>query len=81
MLLQDLLFLVLFLHKDLLFYKQIILNNGLPFKAQLPSNKPLNISEMTEDQFNQEMEKAYQSIQRGEGVPVEEAFAKIKRAR
>ena len=64
-----------------MFYKQIILNNGLPFKVQLPSNNPLNISEMTEAQFNEEMEKAYQSIQRGEGVPVEEAFARIKRAR
>ena len=64
-----------------MFYKQIILNNGLPFKAQLPSSKPLNISEMTEKQFNEEMEKAYQSVQLGKGVPVEEAFAKIKRAK
>jgi len=63
-----------------MFYKQIILNNGLPFKAQLPS-KPLNISEMTEEQFNSELEKGYQSILRGEGVPVEEAFARIKRAK
>ncbi len=64
-----------------MFYKQIILNNGLPFKAQLPSNKPLNLSEMTEEQFNEEMDKAYQSILRGEGVPAEEAFARIKRAK
>lgn len=56
-------------------------HNDLPFKAQLPSNKPLNLSEMTEYQFNEEMEKAYQSIQRGEGIPVEEAFARIKRAK
>lgn len=61
--------------------KQIILNDGLPFKAQLPSFKPLNISEMTEEQFNEDIEKAYQSISHGEGVPVEKAFAKIKRAR
>ena len=64
-----------------MFYKQIILNNGLPFKAQLPASKPLNISEMTEEQFNKDIEKAYQSINHGEGIPVEEAFAKIKRAR
>ena len=43
--------------------------------------KPLNISEMTEEQFNEEMDKAYQSILRGEGVPAEEAFARIKRAK
>lgn len=63
-----------------MFYKQIILNNGLPFKAQIPSSKLLNLSEMTEEQFNSEINKAYQSIVRGEGVPVEEAFDKIKRA-
>ena len=42
-----------------------------------PSKKPLNISEMTEEQFNEEMDKAYQSIIRGEEIPVEEAFARI----
>ena len=47
----------------------------------IPSKKPLNISEMTEEQFNEEMDKAYQSIIRGEGIPVEEAFARIKRTR
>lgn len=64
-----------------MFYKQIILNNGLPFKAQLPSKKPLNLAEMTEEQFNAEIDKGYQSILRGEGIPAEEAFASIKRAR
>ena len=63
-----------------MFYKQIILHNGLPFKAELPA-KPLNISEMTEEQFNEEIDKGYQSMLRGEAVPAEEAFAKIKRAR
>ncbi|MBO4859789.1 MAG: type II toxin-antitoxin system RelB/DinJ family antitoxin [Treponema sp.] len=63
-----------------MFYKQIILNNGLPFKVQIPYQKPLNLSEMTEDQFNAEIEKGYQSILRGEGVSVDEAFEKIKRA-
>lgn len=49
-------------------YKQIILNNGLPFKAQLPSKKPLNLAEITEEQFNSEINKSYQSILRGEGT-------------
>ena len=63
-----------------MFYKQIILHNGLPFKAQLPS-APLNISEMTEEQFNVEIDKGYQSMLRGEGVSVDMAFAQIKRAK
>ncbi len=63
-----------------MFYKQIILHNGLPFKAQLPS-APLNIADMTEEQFNAELDKGYQSMLRCEAVPAEEAFAQIKRAR
>lgn len=62
-----------------MFYRQIILNNGLPFKAQLPYKKPLNLSELTEEQFNAEINKAYQSIIHGKGLPAEEAFAQIKR--
>ena len=66
-----------------MFYKQIILNNdfGLGIDLTPLPSKPLNISEMTEEQFNSELEKGYQSILRGEGVPVEEAFARIKRAK
>lgn len=59
-----------------MFYKQIILNNGLPFKIKLPYKKPLNFSEISEEQFNSEINKGYQSIIRGEGLEVEEAFSK-----
>lgn len=62
-----------------MFYKQIILNNGLPFKAQLPYTKPLDLSEMSEEEFNSEIDKGYQSILRGEGIPIKDAFESIKR--
>ena len=62
-----------------MFYKQIILNNGLPFKAQLPIKNPLNLSEMTEEEFNKEIDKGYQSILHGEGIPAREAFNLLKR--
>lgn len=63
-----------------MFYKQIILHNGLPFKPQLPS-APLNMFEITEEKFNTEIEKGYQSMLHGEGISAEEAFAQIKRAK
>lgn len=62
-----------------MFYKQIILNKGLPFTPAIPSKKLADVSEITEEQFNQEIEKGYQSFVRGEGVSVEEAFSSIKR--
>ena len=32
-----------------LFYKQIILRNGLPFEVQIPTKAPLNLAAITED--------------------------------
>ena len=63
-----------------MFYKQIILNNGIPFELKLPKNKNIDISKMTESQFNSEMEKAYQEMQDKKGISVTSAFSSIKRA-
>ena len=63
-----------------MFYKQIILNNGMPFEVKLPKNKNIDISKMTESQFNSEMEKAYQEMQDKKGISVTSAFSSIKRA-
>ena len=63
-----------------MFYKQIILNNGMPFELKLPKNKNIDISKMTESQFNSEMEKAYQEMQDKKGISVTSAFSSIKMA-
>ena len=39
-----------------MFYKQIILKNGIPFDVRLPDH-PLDISLMTSEQLNAEREK------------------------
>ena len=62
-----------------LFYKQIILRNGLPFEVQIPAQTPLNLAAMTEDKFNEELEKGYKSMKAGKGKPAKKAFASIKR--
>ena len=31
-----------------MFYKQIILNRGLPFEVKIPTTKPVNVAELTE---------------------------------
>lgn len=61
-----------------MFYKQIILNNGLPFAVKLPDH-PLDISRMTAAQLDEELEKGYADILSGRTVPVEQAFADIRR--
>lgn len=42
-----------------MFYKQIILNRGLPFEVKLPTAKLVNVTELTEEELNAELEKGY----------------------
>lgn len=63
-----------------MFYRQIILNRGLPFAVQVPAvEKPLDMSTLTEAEFNAEIEKGYADIKAGRVRPAEEAFADIRR--
>ncbi len=46
-----------------MFYKQIILNNGLPFSAKLQSYPtPVAIGALSTDEMNAELMKGYESI-------------------
>jgi addiction module RelB/DinJ family antitoxin len=57
-----------------MFYKQIILRKGLPFEVKLPDH-PLDVSRMTTEQVNAELEKGYAQMQNGQTIPAEQAFA------
>lgn len=61
-----------------MFYKQIILNNGLPFEVKLPSH-PLDLSRMTAEELNTELEKGYADAKAGRTIPMEQAFAEIRK--
>ena len=60
-----------------MFYKQIILQRGLPFEVKLPQH-PLDIGNMTEEQFNAELEKGYADMKEGRIVSAKQAFADIR---
>lgn len=61
-----------------MFYKQIILHNGLPFEVKLPAS-PLDVSTMTETKLDEELEKGYADMCAGRTVPAEQAFANIRK--
>ena len=61
-----------------MFYKQIILHNGLPFEVKLPEH-PLDVSRMTVEQLHAELEKGYADIQAGRARPASEVFADIRK--
>ena len=61
-----------------MFYKQIVLHNGLPFEVKLPSH-PLDVSRMTAAQLDAELEKGYADMQAGRTISMEQAFADIRK--
>lgn len=61
-----------------MFYKQIILHNGLPFEVKIPEH-PLDVSRMTQAQLNAELEKGYKDMQEGRTIPMEQAFASVRK--
>lgn len=62
---------------DYTFYKQIILQNGLPFAVKLPEHS-LDIRRMTEAQLHAELERGYADIKAGRILPMAEAFAEAR---
>jgi DNA-damage-inducible protein J len=53
-----------------MFYKQIILQNGIPFELKLP-DRPLDVSRMTAEQMDVELEKGYEDAKAGRTIPTE----------
>ncbi len=48
-----------------MFYKQIILNRGLPFEVKIHTVKPVNVIDLTEAELNAELEKGYVDMAAG----------------
>ena len=62
-----------------MFYKQIILNKGLPFDVKIPSARPVSVAELSEAELNAELEKGYADMAAGRTKPARQAFADIRK--
>ena len=62
-----------------MFYKQIILNRGLPFEVKIPTARPADVSELSEAELNAELEKGYTDMKAGRTKPARQAFADIRK--
>ena len=62
-----------------MFYKQIILQRGLPFEVKIPYAKPIDISTLSEAELNEELEKGYADMQNGRTINAKSAFAGIRK--
>lgn len=62
-----------------MFYKQIVLQRGMPFEMKLPAARPLDVSTMTDEQLNAELEKGFADIAAGRTRPAKQVFDYIRR--
>lgn len=62
-----------------MFYRQIILWNGLPFRPYIPMSAPKSLEEMTREEFEAKMARALAQAEAGEGVDSEEFFETLKK--
>ncbi|MEA4923560.1 MAG: type II toxin-antitoxin system RelB/DinJ family antitoxin [Eubacteriaceae bacterium] len=62
-----------------MFYKQIILQRGIPFEVKMPSARPIDMSSLSEEQINAELEKGYADMKEGRTKPAKKAFSDIRK--
>lgn len=62
-----------------MFYKQIILNRGLPFDVKIPTARPIDISGLGAEALDAELEKGYADMVAGRTKPATQVFADIRK--
>ena len=62
-----------------MFYRQIILRQGLPFDVSIPQLRPLSLNNLSEEELDAELEKGYVDIAAGRMRPAREVFADLRR--
>lgn len=61
-----------------MFYRQIILWRGLPFRPSVPAGKPLSLDEMSREEFDAKMVRGLAQAKAGEGMPADDFFSALK---
>lgn len=62
-----------------MFYKQIILQRGLPFDLKLPSEYVLNYNQLTEQEIDRELQKGIDDVKNGNVKTAKQSFADIRK--
>jgi DNA-damage-inducible protein J len=61
-----------------MFYRQIIMWNGLPFRPSIPANRPTALDEMTKEELDSKLARGLAQAKAGEGMPADELFDSLK---
>ena len=62
-----------------MFYKQIILQRGLPFEVKLPANMPVDAGKLTEVELDAVLEKGYADVKAGRTRDARDVFEDIRK--
>ena len=62
-----------------MFYKQIILQRGIPFELKLSSPNVPDMSKMTQENLDRELKKGWQDVPDGRTVPAEKVFSDLRK--
>ncbi|MBR4570788.1 MAG: type II toxin-antitoxin system RelB/DinJ family antitoxin [Candidatus Riflebacteria bacterium] len=62
-----------------MFYRQVILWNGLPFRPSIPVTEPKPLSEITKEEFDAKMARGIAQAESGEGIPAKDFFENLRR--
>lgn len=60
-----------------MFYKQVVLQQGLPFEVKLNAHLPIDASALTRDELDEELERGYRSVRSGDVKPAGEVFGRL----
>jgi len=61
-----------------MFYRQIILWRGLPFRPSVPETRPASLDEMTKEEFDAKIARGIAQAKNGEGMPADEFFSSLR---
>ncbi len=61
-----------------MFLRQVILQRGIPFDMKLPSKKPLNMGELSKEEFDQAISDGMKDFENGNVYTSEEVKSRLK---
>jgi len=62
-----------------IFLRQIVLQKGIPFEIRLPQSKTIAYGSLTEEQFNEEIEKGLSDLSYGKVISAQSVAEKMHR--
>ena len=62
-----------------MFLRQLVIQRGIPFEMKLPAKRPLIMEELTREQFDAELMKGMEEIEKGQVYSADSVEAEMRR--